>query len=294
MVISVAGAWSVATEVRESDPLDRRSVDGSAVDGAAWPRFDETLVEPASYRATFRGPSHLSPSPWFEAVRGAGDDTIVVEIDRDGPGPMRSTGMVVRREGAWYLDLVSGTVGRAAPSDATTWIGFDDATRLRTFSQVTGGAVRPHLTLVDDHDDGGPGRRGAHGLHVYVFELDQRTFCAVDRFSCDAWFRSFGLNVDDRDDTPLASSAGVTAGLRRDRAEASDVATISSGARPAIDTDDTTPDGEVADGRVLVRLTVDRDGLLWDVELRRGDGRVMWISLDELSPEPFDPPPIAG
>ena len=41
---------------------------------------------------------------------------------------------------------------------------------------------------------------------------------------------------------------------------------------------------------LLLRLTVDEDGLLWDIELRQPQGRVFWISVDEFSKDPFSPP----
>ena len=58
----------------------------------------------------------------------------------------------------------------------------------------------------------------------------------------------------------------------------------------AIETDDTSPDRDAADGMLLLRLTVDEDGLLWDIELRQPQGRVFWISVDEFSKDPFSPP----
>ena len=96
-------------------------------DRPSLPEFDEELAEPDSYRVTFRGPSYLSPSPWFEAVRGAGSDSIVVDIDQDGPGAMASIALLVRREGSWYLDLDAGVTRGQASSDGTTWVGYDDA-----------------------------------------------------------------------------------------------------------------------------------------------------------------------
>lgn len=252
-------------------------------DRPSLPEFDEELAEPDSYRVTFRGPSYLSPSPWFEAVRGAGSDSIVVDIDQDGPGAMASIALLVRREGSWYLDLDAGVTRGQASSDGTTWVGYDDATRLRTFSEVTTGAVADHLTLVDDQPSEGPARRGAHGLHTYDFDLDRDGFCAGDRYSCDAWFRSFGLSADDPTDTPLALEAPVPSG-RVVTFERRPTAPI------AIETDDTSPDRDAADGMLLLRLTVDEDGLLWDIELRQPQGRVFWISVDEFSKDPFSPP----
>ena len=57
-----------------------------------------------------------------------------------------------------------------------------------------------------------------------------------------------------------------------------------------LETDDTSPDRDAADGMLLLRLTVDEDGLLWDIELRQPQGRVFWISVDEFSKDPFSPP----